>query len=177
MVVQIVQGARGKEVSYAQAPAGAPSLGRARSTSGPETGDQYACSRRLDRPCPDDRAQLGGATRARDCRGASVSPPNPARAAPGVQRAGTRGAWGGAGEAVVWVEGLGPGTRRTFPPARGGSPEGHRSKAPLEYSRGSDKAWVFGALRVQDGHVLTQTNTAGYLELLRGIARANPTGD
>ena len=72
-------------------------------------------------------------------------------------------------------------TPRTFPPVPGWSLDGHRIKAPLEYSRGSDKAWVFGALRVRDGHVLTQTtasrNTAGYLELLRAIARATPTGD
>src|SRR5258707_917721 len=85
------------------------------------------------------------------------------------------------GATVVCVDELGPVTPRTFPPAPGWSPDGHRIKAPLEYSRGRDKAWVFGALRVQDGHVLTQTaasrNTAGYLELLRGIARANPTGD
>src|SRR5260370_37605900 len=85
------------------------------------------------------------------------------------------------GTTVVCVDELGPVTPRTFPPAPGWSSDGHRIKAPLEYSRGSDKAWVLGALRVRDGHVLTQTaasrNTAGYLELLRGIARANPTGD
>jgi transposase len=72
-------------------------------------------------------------------------------------------------------------TPRTFPPAPGWSPDGHRIKAPLEYSRGSDKAWVFGALRVRDGQTLTQTtasrNTAGYLELLQAIDRANPTGE
>jgi hypothetical protein len=72
-------------------------------------------------------------------------------------------------------------TPRTFPSAPGWSPDGHRIKAPLEYSRGSDKAWVFGALRVRDGQTLTQTtasrNTAGYLELLQAIARANPTGE
>ena len=72
-------------------------------------------------------------------------------------------------------------TPRTFPPAPGWSPDGHRIKAPLEYSRGSDKAWVFGALRVRDGQTLTQTtvsrNTAGYLELLRAIDAANPTGE
>jgi hypothetical protein len=40
---------------------------------------------------------------------------------------------------------------------------------------------VFGALRVRDGQTLTQTtasrNTAGYLELLQAIDRANPTGE
>lgn len=40
---------------------------------------------------------------------------------------------------------------------------------------------MFGALRVRDGRTLTQTtasrNTAGYLELLQAVERANPTGD
>jgi hypothetical protein len=44
---------------------------------------------------------------------------------------------------------------RTYPPASGWSPEGHRIKAPLEYSRGPEKVWVYGALRVRDGRALT----------------------
>ena len=32
-----------------------------------------------------------------------------------------------------------------FPPAPGWSQERRRIRAPLQYSRGSDKAWVFGA--------------------------------
>jgi hypothetical protein len=72
-------------------------------------------------------------------------------------------------------------TPRTFPPAPGWSPDGHRIKAPLEYSRGSEKVWVYGALRVRDGRAVTRTtrarNTAGYLELLVAVAAANPTGD
>jgi DDE superfamily endonuclease len=51
----------------------------------------------------------------------------------------------------------------------------------LEYGRGDDKLWIYGALRVGDGQTLTLTapsrNTAGYLELLQAIDRANPTGD
>lgn len=76
---------------------------------------------------------------------------------------------------------LGPVTPRTFPPAPAWSVDGHRIKAPLVYSRGDDKAWVYGALRVCDGQVLTQTapsrNTAGYLDLLGALDRANPAGD
>ncbi len=30
-------------------------------------------------------------------------------------------------------------------------PHGHRIKAPLEYSRGPEKTWVYGGLRVADG--------------------------
>jgi hypothetical protein len=76
---------------------------------------------------------------------------------------------------------LGPVSPRTFPPPPGWSPDGHRIKAPLEYSRGPDKVWVYGALRVRDGHALTRAhparNTAGYLDLLATIDRANPDGD
>ena len=70
---------------------------------------------------------------------------------------------------------------RTFPPAPGWSPNGHRIKAPLDYSRGPDKVWVYGALRPSDGQVRTFTapsrNTAGFLRLLQDIDAANPNGD
>lgn len=75
---------------------------------------------------------------------------------------------------------LGPVTPRAFPPAPGWSPDGHRIKAPLEYSRGPDKVWVFGALRVDDGKSLTFTsrsrNSKGYLKLLEKIERSIPRG-
>ncbi len=34
-----------------------------------------------------------------------------------------------------------PGDPRTFPPAPGWSPDGHRVKAPLEYGRGEERVW------------------------------------
>jgi len=81
---------------------------------------------------------------------------------------------------VVCVDELGPVTPRTFPPAPGWSPDGRRIKAPLEYSRGPDKAWIFGALRVEDGKSLTFTsrsrNSKSYLRLLQKIERAIPKG-
>jgi hypothetical protein len=81
---------------------------------------------------------------------------------------------------VVCVDELGPITPRAFPPAPGWSPDGHRIKAPLEYSRGPDKVWVFGALRVKDGQSLTLTsrsrNSKGYLKLLEKIERVIPQG-
>jgi hypothetical protein len=59
--------------------------------------------------------------------------------------------------------------------------DGHRIKVPLDYERGPDKVWVYGALCVRDGQVLTQTaparNTAGYLELLYALDQAYPHGD
>jgi DDE superfamily endonuclease len=70
---------------------------------------------------------------------------------------------------------------RTYPPAPGWSPDGHRIKAPLEYGRGPEKVWVYGALRVRDGQARTFTaasrNTAGYLRLLGAIDEDNPDGD
>ena len=72
-------------------------------------------------------------------------------------------------------------TPRTFPPAPGWSPDGHRIKAPLEYGRGEERVWVYGALRVRDGQARTLTapsrNTAGWKRLLQAVERANPAGD
>lgn len=72
-------------------------------------------------------------------------------------------------------------TPRTYPPAPGWSPDGHRIKAPLDYGRGPEKVWVYGALRVRDGRAITLTaparNTAGYLQLLAAIEQANPEGE
>ncbi len=72
-------------------------------------------------------------------------------------------------------------TPRNFPPAPGWSADGHRIKVPLDYERGLDKAWVYGALCVSDGQALTQTaparNTIGYLALLQALDQAYPHGD
>jgi hypothetical protein len=51
----------------------------------------------------------------------------------------------------------------------------------LDYDRGLEKVWVYGALCVRTGQVLTQTaparNTAGYLALLHRLDQAYPYGD
>ena len=81
---------------------------------------------------------------------------------------------------VICVDELGPVTPRTYPPSPGWSLSGHRIKAPLEYSRGPEKVWVFGALRIKDGKSLMLTsrsrNTKGYLRLLERIEKAIPKG-
>ncbi len=86
-----------------------------------------------------------------------------------------------AGATTVCVDELGPLIPRAYPPAPGWSATGHRVKAVLDYGRGPEKVWVYGALRVRDGRAVTLTaparNTAGYLRLLEAIARANPVGD
>jgi hypothetical protein len=72
-------------------------------------------------------------------------------------------------------------TPRAFPPAPAWSPSGHRSKAALAYSRGTDKVWVSGAVRVREGQELTFTapsrTTVGDLTLLTASAHAHPHGD
>ena len=81
---------------------------------------------------------------------------------------------------MICVDELGPITPRTYPPAPGWSRDGHRIKAALEYSRGREKVWVYGGLRVRDGQAVTLTapsrNTAGYLRFLTALERANPRG-
>ena len=58
---------------------------------------------------------------------------------------------------TICLDELGPVSPRTYPPAPGWSPDGHRIKAPLEYGRGPEKVWVYGALRICDGEALTLT--------------------
>ena len=81
---------------------------------------------------------------------------------------------------MICADELGPVIPRSFPPAPGWTLDGHRVKAPLEYSRGPEKTWVYGALRVGDGHEVTMTapsrNSAGYQRFLGLVEQANPTG-
>ena len=52
--------------------------------------------------------------------------------------------------------------------------------APLEYSRGPEKTWVYGGLRVADGHAVTMCassrNSAFYQDFLQLEEQANPEG-
>ena len=59
------------------------------------------------------------------------------------------------GSTVICADELGPVIPRTFPPAPGWSGNGHRIKAPLEYSRGPEKTWACGGLRIKDGQAIT----------------------
>ena len=84
------------------------------------------------------------------------------------------------GSTVICADELGPVIPRTFPPAPGWSPGRHRVKAPLEYSRGPDKTWVHGGLRVRDGQALTMCapsrNSRFYQEFLQLAEQAKPRG-
>jgi hypothetical protein len=81
---------------------------------------------------------------------------------------------------VICADELGPVIPRSFPPAPGWTLDGHRVKAPLDYSRGPEKTWVYGALRVRDGQAVTLTapsrNSVGYQDLLGAVETANPEG-
>jgi hypothetical protein len=81
------------------------------------------------------------------------------------------------GAVVVCADELGPVIPRTFPPAPAWSADGHRIKVPLEYFRGPDKTWVYGALRVADGTAVTMTassrNSFFYQRFLRQVEEAN----
>src|SRR5438132_11542474 len=85
------------------------------------------------------------------------------------------------GSTTVCTDELGPVIPRTFDPAPGWSADGHRIKAPMDYERGPEQTWVYGALRVRDGKVLTRCaasrNSKGYIASLADIEADNPTGD
>jgi transposase len=55
------------------------------------------------------------------------------------------------------------------------------SRLPLEDSRGPEKVWIYGALRVRDGKEVTSCalsrNSKEYMALLANIEADNPTGD
>jgi len=59
--------------------------------------------------------------------------------------------------------------------------DGQRIKAPLDYSRGPEKTWVYGALRVRDGKELTRCaasrNSTNSITLLEDIEADNARGD
>jgi hypothetical protein len=61
------------------------------------------------------------------------------------------------GATVVCADELGPVIPRTFPPAPGWSMDGHRIKSEVDYGRGPEKTWVYGALRVSGGQEITMT--------------------
>ncbi|MFD8093382.1 IS630 family transposase [Streptomyces malaysiensis] len=58
---------------------------------------------------------------------------------------------------MICADELGPVIPRTFPPAPAWSPDGHRIKAELDYTRGPEKTWVYGGLRPSDGQAVTMT--------------------
>ena len=81
---------------------------------------------------------------------------------------------------VIAADELGPVMPRTFDPPAGWTPDGHRVKAPLTYSRGPDKTWIYGGLRIGDGQAVTccapSRNSTHWQAFLARLEQANPTG-
>lgn len=82
---------------------------------------------------------------------------------------------------VLCTDELGPVIPRTFPLAPGWSVDGHRIKNELDYGRGPEKTWVYGALRPRDGHEFTMAarsrNSANYQRFLQMVEDAIPGGE
>jgi transposase InsO family protein len=85
-----------------------------------------------------------------------------------------------AGTTVIAADELGPVMPRTFDPPPGWTSDGHRVKAPLTYSRGPEKTWIYGGLRIGDGQAITvcapSRNSACWQAFLARLEQANPTG-
>ncbi|WP_081789457.1 transposase [Kutzneria albida] len=82
---------------------------------------------------------------------------------------------------VVCADELGPVIPRAFPSAPGWSPDGHGVKSDVDYSRGPEKTWVYGGLRVRDGQEITCTassrNSVCYQRFLQLVEDDNPEGE
>jgi DDE superfamily endonuclease len=81
---------------------------------------------------------------------------------------------------VIAADELGPVMPRTFVPPASWSPDGHRLKAPLTYSRGPEKTWIYGGVRIGEGHAVTccapSRDSAHWQEFLAQLEQDNPTG-
>jgi hypothetical protein len=70
---------------------------------------------------------------------------------------------------------------RTFPPAPGWSAGGHRIKNEIDYARGPEKTWVYGALSPTDGQELTMIarsrNSIHNQRFLQVVEDAIPDGE
>jgi transposase len=81
---------------------------------------------------------------------------------------------------VIAADELGPVMPRTFDPPAGWSSDGHRVKAPLTYSRGPERTWIYGGVRIGDGQAVTlcapSRNSASWQAFLARLEQANPTG-
>ena len=82
---------------------------------------------------------------------------------------------------VVCVDELGPLIPRKFPAQPGWTADGNRVKEVVEYWRDPDKTWVYGGLRIRDGHAVTmcadRRNSLCYQDFLQQLEDDNPTGD
>ena len=82
---------------------------------------------------------------------------------------------------VICVDELGPLIPRKFPAQPAWTADGNRVKEVVEYWRDPEKTWVYGGLRIRDGHAVTmcadRRNSLCYQDFLQHLEDGNPTGD
>jgi DDE superfamily endonuclease len=82
---------------------------------------------------------------------------------------------------VVCADELGPLIPRAYPAQPGWTADGNRVKEVVQYWRDPEKTWVYGGLRIRDGHAVTmcadRRNSLCYQDFLQQLEADNPTGD
>jgi hypothetical protein len=82
---------------------------------------------------------------------------------------------------VVCVDELGPLIPRAYPVQPGWTADGNRVKEEVAYWREPEKTWVYGGLRIRDGHAVTmcadRRNSLCYQDFLALLETVNPVGD
>jgi hypothetical protein len=82
---------------------------------------------------------------------------------------------------VVCVDELGPLIPRAYPAQPGWTADGNRVKEEVAYWREPEKTWVYGGLRIRDGHAVTmcaeRRNCTCYQDFLTLLEQDNPAGD
>ncbi|MEV6638232.1 transposase [Actinoplanes sp. NPDC051470] len=82
---------------------------------------------------------------------------------------------------VICADELGPLIPRAYPAQPGWTADGNRVKEVVQYWRDPEKTWVYGGLRIRDGHAVTmyadRRNSLCYQDFLQQLEHDNPTGD
>jgi hypothetical protein len=82
---------------------------------------------------------------------------------------------------VVCVDELGPLIPRAYPVQPGWTADGNRVKKQVVYWREPEKTWIYGGLRIRDGHAVTMSaerrNSVCYQQFLAELETDNPAGD
>jgi transposase len=82
---------------------------------------------------------------------------------------------------VICVDELGPLIPRVYPAQPGWTSDGNRVKEEVAYWREPEKIWVYGGLRIRDGHAVTmcadRRNSFCYQDFLGLLEADNPVGE
>jgi hypothetical protein len=84
------------------------------------------------------------------------------------------------GTTVVCVDELGPLIPRAYSPQPGWTADGNRVKEEVAYWREPEKTWIYGGLRIRDGHAVTmcadRRNSICYQDFRALLEDENPVG-